>query len=71
MLISDGYVVNLYGDLRVNDAHERVSTAFCAWGVNPTTYFFRLITASFSCLPALNLTAFVAGILILSAVYGL
>ena len=35
------------------------------------TYFFRLLTASFSCLPALNLTALVAGILIRSAVWGL
>jgi|GEM_PF-6022314 len=34
-------------------------------------YFFLLLTASLSCFPALNLTVFVAGILIRSAVYGL
>ena len=34
------------------------------WAAENDGYFLRLFTASFSCLPAVNLTVFVAGILI-------
>src|SRR5580765_6566129 len=62
-------VVSFAGDLRasegIDDGSDIIRTA------PGEAYFFLLLTASFSCLPALNLTALVAGILIRSAVCGL
>ena len=51
-----------------NDIEAARRGAFLEAGALTRIYFFRLLTASFSCFPALNLTALVAGILIRSAV---